>query len=371
MLEWLTVIIVLLIVAVLLDGVRRMRQSRREAIRMSASVNKHNISAEQDVSDYGSELPSGGARVVNVRKAQDAVERNEAIRQKAQHQRRNQLKSFRIPEQVSLNLDQQVPTLMESVPESARDHDHEIQEQDLDPSMDDVDDHGRREPFFAENSTEDSPDDDMPDEIFGDEDVGTPRASPRSTEFNSIDEESLSQPARTPPPPQTTTSKQVPAKNKTVIEEPLDDNYREPELVLVINVMAPKGEQLPGDELLDIVLNQGMRFGSMNIFHRHQEENGDGEILYSMANIVVPGTFDLANMANFATPGVSFFLTLPIEANAGEAFEEMLTTAKIIGARLGGELKDENRSVLTPQTITHYRGRLQEFARKQLSRAPA
>ena len=110
----------------------------------------------------------------------------------------------------------------------------------------------------------------------------------------------------------------------------------------------------------------------MNIFHRHQERDGEGEILYSMANIVVPGTFELSKMKTFSTPGVSFFLTLPMEGNSIEAFEEMLTTAKIIAARFNGELKDENRSVLTPQTITHYRGKLQEYARQQqLAKAPA
>ena len=357
--EWLTVIIVLLIVAVVLDGFRRMRLSRRSAIRMSSNLNHQEPAAIDDVVDYGSELPSGGARVVNVRKAEDATERNSQIRQEAAYKRKNQLKSFRIPEQVSLNLDQQVPTLMESVADESQSDVESISE---------YRDDERIEPIFAT--------DDFDESSIGEEEPDTVEISDPALEtedeirgFNQRPQEQkvASQSANNPiakPITQPTPPKPIADK----VDEPV---YHEPELVLTINVMAPKGQQFPGAELLDIILDQGMRFGAMNIFHRHEQEDGDGEILYSMANIVVPGTFDLGKMKTFVTPGVSFFMTLPMDANSTEAFEDMLTTAKIIGARLQGELKDENRSVLTPQTITHYRSKLQEFARKQLSKAPA
>ncbi|MEC7377990.1 MAG: cell division protein ZipA, partial [Pseudomonadota bacterium] len=35
---------------------------------------------------------------------------------------------------------------------------------------------------------------------------------------------------------------------------------------------------------------------------------------------------------------------------------------------LGGDLKDERRSVMTPQTIEHCRQRIREFERKQRSK---
>ncbi len=43
----------------------------------------------------------------------------------------------------------------------------------------------------------------------------------------------------------------------------------------------------------------------------------------------------------------------------------MLATAKAIAKQLQGELKDENRSVLTGQTIEHYRERIRDFSRRQ------
>src|SRR5690554_8201910 len=52
--------------------------------------------------------------------------------------------------------------------------------------------------------------------------------------------------------------------------------------LIIINVMAPPGDYFQGDELLDALLQNGMRFGDMEIFHRHQEANGQGPILFSL-----------------------------------------------------------------------------------------
>ena len=51
-----------------------------------------------------------------------------------------------------------------------------------------------------------------------------------------------------------------------------------------------------------------------------------------------------------------------------QAFDEMLNAAQKIALELGGELKDEQLSVLTGQTKEHLRQRIAEFARKRLSK---
>jgi cell division protein ZipA len=154
----------------------------------------------------------------------------------------------------------------------------------------------------------------------------------------------------------------------------------DPEEVLIINVMAPNGVRFAGEDLLEVLVAQGMKLGAMDIFHRHLNDDGDGPILFSLANMVVPGTFNLAAMKDFETPGVSIFLSLPLAAideNGGvpeglsiQAYDNMASTAKALAAALGGDLKDENRSVMTLQTIEHGRQRVVEFERKQrLARA--
>src|SRR5690606_16085231 len=108
----------------------------------------------------------------------------------------------------------------------------------------------------------------------------------------------------------------------------------EPEEVLIINIMASKGENFRGDALLEILLECGMRFGDMNIFHRYSDKKGEGALLFSLANMVKPGTFDLDTMDEFETPGVSLFMTLPIKADSMQSFELMVDTARTIADEL-------------------------------------
>ncbi len=292
--EWLTVIIVLLIAGVLLDGWRRMRQSRQQSIRMSRSMGNRE---QGDSEGYGSELPNGGARVIAHRDDTDTKELTKTLQDSFEQSKTTTQKPARIPEQVALNLDEHVPMLMDSVLEQ-----------------------GRQEPSLGEAS-----------------DTG---GITRETE-----------PVRS-------------AASQT--QESSDIHERESEEVLVINVMSVGDDRLQGAPLLSVILECGMRYGDMKIFHRHLDEDGEGPLLFSMVNMVVPGTFDLNAMDTFETPGVSLFMTLPMDADGMAAFDAMAGTAKAIAEQLGGELKDENRSVMTAQTLEHCRARIREFERKQL-----
>jgi cell division protein ZipA len=139
-----------------------------------------------------------------------------------------------------------------------------------------------------------------------------------------------------------------------------------PNEVLVVNIKAPDGYEFQGADLLEQVLENGLRYGAMNIFHHHSDEDGEGPILFSMANMLKPGIFDLKTIDTFTTAGVTFFLTLPVANNHNmAAFETMVATAKNMAKALGGELKDEHRSVMTAQTIEHYRERIRDFTRRQ------
>ena len=42
-------------------------------------------------------------------------------------------------------------------------------------------------------------------------------------------------------------------------------------------------------------------------------------------------------------------------------FDDMLSVAQTIATELNGEIRDDTRSVLTPQTAQHYRQSIEEF----------
>ncbi len=145
----------------------------------------------------------------------------------------------------------------------------------------------------------------------------------------------------------------------------------EPSEVLVVNVMSREGYMFHGPDLLQVMLAAGLKHGEMNIFHRHLDNRGDSPIVFSVANILNPGTFDLEIMEQLETRGVSLFLAMPAVISNREAFENMLRTAQQIRAALDGELCDDRRSVMTAQTIEHYRQRIQDYELRKLKAAQA
>ena len=153
------------------------------------------------------------------------------------------------------------------------------------------------------------------------------------------------------------------------IDEPVEEvEEAEIEEVIVINVFAPQHDSFAGMELLQLVLNCGMRYGDMDIFHRHEDGFDKGKIQFSMANAIEPGTFDLDTMGESECPGVSFFMGLPGPKNSMKAFDFMLETAQALVRNLGGELRDERRAPMSEQTIAHCRQRIRDFERRQLAK---
>ena len=136
--------------------------------------------------------------------------------------------------------------------------------------------------------------------------------------------------------------------------------------IIIVNVRATNDIGFNGADLLQILLACDMRFGKHKIFHRHEHKNGTGAIQFSMANALEPGVFDLNNIEEFHTAGVTFFLSLPGPEDAIKAFDYMVETANVLANNLGGELRDADKCSMTAQTLEHHRQRVQEFERLQL-----
>ena len=132
--------------------------------------------------------------------------------------------------------------------------------------------------------------------------------------------------------------------------------------IIIVHLMANRGEFLSGSKLLETLLQAGLRYGAMGIFHRHTHEEGEGPVLFSLANLVNPGTCDLQTISAIKTPGVTLFLNLNDVEDACAGFELMITTAHTMAHSLKLNVLDESRSSITPQTIDHYRQRARDVA---------
>ena len=135
--------------------------------------------------------------------------------------------------------------------------------------------------------------------------------------------------------------------------------------LVVISVMSREEEGFSGAALLDLMLACGLRYDrDMGVFHRFETEDPESRLQFSMVNVVKPGTFPITAMDEFRTPGITLLMPLPGAEDVSMAFEAMVETAMVVVRNLGGELKDENQSVMTAQTVEFARQRVQEFVRR-------
>jgi len=134
--------------------------------------------------------------------------------------------------------------------------------------------------------------------------------------------------------------------------------------VIILSVVMPANQQMFGAALLPSLLTLGLKYGEMNIFHRHEDNAGNGKVTFSLANIMNPGSFDLDTMETFATRGVSLFMTLPNAGDSFSVFEKMLNAAKQLAQEFNAQVLDEKRNVLTKQTEQHYLSKIREFDRR-------
>lgn len=130
--------------------------------------------------------------------------------------------------------------------------------------------------------------------------------------------------------------------------------------VLVIWVVAPAGSQLDGHRLQDAFAASGLEYGG-EVFYK-LDANTRAE-LFTVANGVEPGTFDLSDVDAMSTPRIALLVRFSDRIDPSHAFEEMLQAAQDIADSLGAEMKDERMSDMSIQTVEHCRQRIRDYKR--------
>ncbi len=124
--------------------------------------------------------------------------------------------------------------------------------------------------------------------------------------------------------------------------------------IVTLRLVAGDNGAFQGDELLLNLRGIGMRHGKFGIFHRYEGTDED-DVVFSVASLVEPGIFDLANIKEQQIPGISLFMVLPGPIDGAEAFDEMMAAARALSQSLNAELLDESGSTLSIQRERYLR----------------
>lgn len=144
----------------------------------------------------------------------------------------------------------------------------------------------------------------------------------------------------------------APAKENT-----LDAEW---EMVIAFTVMAREGEILSGRSIKATLDSLDLHFGEMQIYHRSLP-GLNKQTLFSVANILAPGTLKPESFATMKTPGLLIFSHLPGPINGLAVFDELLDTAQKMTDKLDGVLSDESRDPISKTSIEAMRSRILDF----------
>jgi cell division protein ZipA len=135
--------------------------------------------------------------------------------------------------------------------------------------------------------------------------------------------------------------------------------------IVTLHVVARDGETIAGPELVVAAERSGLVFGDMNIFHRMVDGYAERGPIFSVANMLRPGSFDMATIQDLRTPGVTFFMTLPGPLRAIDAWDTMLPAAQRFADLLDAQVLDEQRNALARQTIQLVREEMRAWDRER------
>jgi cell division protein ZipA len=141
--------------------------------------------------------------------------------------------------------------------------------------------------------------------------------------------------------------------------------------IVTLYIAAKAGEMLRGPDIVVAAEKTGLTYGHMNVFHRLVEGHPERGPVFSVANIMKPGSFEMATIQSLETPAIAFFLTLPAPVAALDAWETMLPTAQRMAELLDGVLLDESRNALGRQRIQHLRDELRGWDRQHEAPPPS
>ena len=126
---------------------------------------------------------------------------------------------------------------------------------------------------------------------------------------------------------------------------------------IIVVYILPKADQLlDGAQINSAAQALGLHFGEMNIYHY----SANGRDIFSLANMLEPGSFDAETIHDLKTSGLTIFMQIKGD-DPMDDLTEMLQRSYQLAGLLEARLCNHERKPLTEQDAENYRAQVSQF----------
>lgn len=161
-----------------------------------------------------------------------------------------------------------------------------------------------------------------------------------------------------PPAPQPTSG------GATQTAETSPDNQHDkqhvlPDNIVVLHIKPKQKDSFWGNTLLETLQDYQLQYGAMQVFHCHFQQ----QRIFSVVNMVEPGTFDLDKLPATRIKGLTAFMQLDKLQDVPAAFDHMIKTLGEIADILEASIFDRQHTILTNQSLDQLRRAVNHYER--------
>ncbi|MDH2927546.1 cell division protein ZipA [Lonepinella koalarum] len=152
---------------------------------------------------------------------------------------------------------------------------------------------------------------------------------------------------------------QQPIENNTeqAVQEPVTQEQQPTDFILLY-VVAPENRQFLGLSIAQSLDNLGFILGKDNLYHRHVDTVAS-PVMFSVANIEQPGTFNPYAMNEFSTIGLALFMQVPSQVGNDKAnLKMMIQAAKNLAEELNGFVLTDQQAIFDDKQEQDYLDRV-------------
>jgi len=139
-----------------------------------------------------------------------------------------------------------------------------------------------------------------------------------------------------------------------------------PNDIVVLYILAKPNKQLVGSQVNSSAQAMGLSFGEMNIFHYRK----DNRNVFSLANMLEPGSFDASTIHDLKTTGLTVFMQIQ-GSDPLDDLTEMLQRSYQLAGLLDARLCNHRREPLTEQDAENYRTQVRTFTSSRTAELPS